>query len=265
MRILCRAFVALVCIAGVTAASSSFLVADEPAKQAVEKKVLPTKEELFTKENIQKLSESLGHFIFKSLDNPFLTLNADAVIKGLKDAKDGKSAPMSEQEYEEMLQKMQEVAFEDMAKNNLKEAEQFLDKNKAKKGIQILENGKLQMEVLKPGSGDKTVDEKSTVKINYDGTYMNGKSFSSSHDMKEPVTINLAQTIPGFKKGLLGMKEGEKRRLYIHPELGYGTSGQLLPNALLIFDVEVVKIEPPAPVPPNVMLEPSAQLPDIKL
>jgi len=37
------------------------------------------------------------------------------------------------------------------------------------------------------------------------------------------------------------MKEGEKRRLFVHPEVGYGTSGQLLPNSLLIFDIEVIK------------------------
>ena len=78
--------------------------------------------DLFTKDNIQKLSESLGHFIYKSLDNPFLTLNADSVMKGLKDAKEGKTAPMTEQQYEELLQKMQEVAFDDMSKTNLKEA-----------------------------------------------------------------------------------------------------------------------------------------------
>lgn len=247
MRTLCRAFVALVCICGVTAVSSSTLFAEEPSKAPVEKKVLPTKAELFTKENIQKLSESLGHFIYKSLDNPFLTLNADGVIKGLKEAKEGKVAPMTEQQYEELLQKMQEVAFDDMSKTNLKEAEQFLEKNKSKKGVQELEAGKLQMEVLAPGSGDEKIDEKSTVKIHYDGTYINGKSFSSSKEMGEPVSITLSQTIPGFKKGMLGMKVGEKRRLFIHPDLGYGTSGQLLPNALLIFEVEAVKIEPPAP------------------
>ena len=39
------------------------------------------------------------------------------------------------------------------------------------------------------------------------------------------------------------MKVGEKRRLFIHPNLGYGTSGQLLPNSLLIFDIELVKVE----------------------
>ena len=37
------------------------------------------------------------------------------------------------------------------------------------------------------------------------------------------------------------MKEGEKRTIYIHPELGYGTSGYLPPNSLLVFEIEVVK------------------------
>lgn len=39
------------------------------------------------------------------------------------------------------------------------------------------------------------------------------------------------------------MKEGEKRRLFVHPDLGYGTSGHLPPNALLIFDIELVKAD----------------------
>ena len=36
------------------------------------------------------------------------------------------------------------------------------------------------------------------------------------------------------------MREGEKRRIYVHPELGYGTAGHLPPNSLLIFDIEVL-------------------------
>ena len=51
----------------------------------------------------------------------------------------------------------------------------------------------------------------------------------------------IKQSIPGFAKGMLGMKEGEKRVLYIHPELAYGLTGQLPPNSLLIFEVEIVK------------------------
>ena len=40
------------------------------------------------------------------------------------------------------------------------------------------------------------------------------------------------------------MKVGELRKIFIHPDLGYGATGQLLPNALLIFEVELVKLNP---------------------
>ena len=53
--------------------------------------------------------------------------------------------------------------------------------------------------------------------------------------------LPIKQSIPGFAKGLVGMKEGEKRILYIHPELAYGLAGHLPPNSLLIFEVEIVK------------------------
>lgn len=255
MRTLCQTLFALVCTCGVTCAPTSYIFSEEVhkkpgvavAEKPVEKKVELSKEELFSKDNIKKLSESLGHFIYKSLDNPFMSMEAESVVKGLQDAKAGKPSPMTEQEYEEMLQKMQEISFAEMGKKNLEQAEQFLKKNKEKKAIQNLEDGKLQIEVLAQGKGSEVVSDKDTVLIHYEGKYIDGKTFSSSHEMGEPISITLSQTIPGFKKGMVGMKIGEKRRLYVHPDLGYGTSGQLLPNALLIFDVEAVKIEPPAP------------------
>lgn len=247
MRMLCRAIFSFVCICGVTQFSGSLLRAEEAQNQTIdqgaEKKKEWTKEELFSQDNVTKLSESLGHFIFKNLDNPLLKLDYASVVKGLQDAHEGKAAPMTEQEYEERLQKIQEISFEEAAKANLQEAEQFLQKNKQKEGVQQLEDGKVQFEVLQPGTGDETVTDTSSVVMHYDGKYLNGKTFSSSREAQEPITIVLSQTIPGFKKGMLGMKLGEKRRLYIHPDLGYGTCGQLLPNALLVFDVEVLKID----------------------
>jgi len=242
MRMLFRAVFSLVCICGVTGVSASAYCA-EGMPQTEEKKQELTREELFSKENVKNLSESLGHFIYKSLDNPLMKLDSDAVVKGLQDAKAGKPAPMTEQEYEERLQKIQEYAFEDMSKANLQEAEQFLEKKKKKEGVCLLEDGKIQYEILEKGSGDEEVKDNSSVQMHYEGKYANGKTFSSSREAKEPITIILAQTIPGFKKGMLGMKTGEKRRLYIHPDFGYGTCGQLLPNALLVFDVEVLKID----------------------
>jgi len=81
--------------------------------------------------------------------------------------------------------------------------------------------------------------------INYTGKYIDGTVFGSSETAGGPITVPIDQTIPGFSKGIVGMKEGEKRRLFVHPDMGYGTTGQLPPNSMLIFDIEVVKATSP--------------------
>ncbi len=213
---------------------------DETKKQ--EKKA-PTKEELFSAQNISKLSETYGHLIQKGLDNPVLKLDFDAVIKGMQDGKAGKPAPMSEQEYEESINQLQEFAYQDLASRNLQEADKFLKDNAKKDGVKEIEPGKLQYLVLKQGNGEVVTEEMRPM-IKYSGQYLDGTVFGSSDAGSGPIAISLKQTIPGFRKGVLGMKVGEKRRIFIHPELGYGTSGQLLPNALLIFEIEVTDVKP---------------------
>lgn len=203
-----------------------------------------TKDELLSPENVIRISQTYGHFIAKNLNNPVLVLNFDAVIDGMKAEKEGNPSPMSEQEYEEAVTQLQEITFQETAAKNLQEAEKFLELNAKNPGVQVLESGKLQILVEKAGTSDETVTETVVPVIHYTGSYANGAVFGSSKDSKEPLSIPLNQTIPGFKKGILGMKVGEVRRIYIHPDLGYGTSGQLMPNALLIFDIELVKTEP---------------------
>lgn len=90
-----------------------------------------------------------------------------------------------------------------------------------------------------------------TVHMNYTGKLEDGTVFDSSVDPKfghvEPLEFQLGagMVIQGWDKGILGMKEGEKRTLTIAPELGYGERGAgnvIPPNATLIFDVELVSI-----------------------
>src|SRR5581483_728297 len=145
---------------------------DEPAKKQ------PTKEELFSPQSISKLSETYGYLIEKSLENPILKLNMDEVIKGMQDAKAGKSAPMTEEEYEEAISLIQEYAFQDMAAKNLNEAEKFLSENAKKSGVVVVEPGKLQYMVLQPGKGE-TVAEGMLPSIKYTGKYIDGNVFGS--------------------------------------------------------------------------------------
>ena len=88
------------------------------------------------------------------------------------------------------------------------------------------------------------------VHVNYKGTLEDGTEFDSSFKRSAPFVfqIGLRQVILGWEKGLMGMKVGGKRTIKIPPELGYGSKGAgnlIPPNAVLIFDVEIVNTFPP--------------------
>lgn len=191
-------------------------------------------------ENIQLISEAFGNFIGRNLNSPGVQFDLESIIKGIRNGASGKPSPMTDQEYEQAMHKLQEKAYETLSKDNLSAANEFMKLNAQKEGVVQIEPGKLQYTTLTEGHGD-VVAAHSTPLIQYTGKYLDGTVFGSSKEVGGPIAIPLDQTIPGFSKGLLGMKEGEQRRLFIHPDLGYGTLGNLPPNALLIFDIEVVK------------------------
>lgn len=186
---------------------------------------------------IGKISEAFGHLIGKNLENIGVQLDMHQVIKGLQDAVAGKNAPMTEVECIQAISSVQEKVFKKHAEQNLQTAEKFLSKNAVEAGMVVLENGKVHYKVEKEGTGVAIEDHFSPM-IRYVGKFVDGSSFSAS---KEDELLSLDETIPGLKAGLIGMKEGEKRTVYIHPDLGYGTQGFLPPNSLLAFEIEVVK------------------------
>ena len=204
-------------------------------------------DDTISKADIQKVSEAFGNFIGRNLKAPGVSFDLDSIIKGMRDGYAGKPSPMSDKEYEAMMGKIQQQAFKQMTTENLKAANEFLDKNYKADKVVVVVPGKLQYVINQEGTG-AVVEPNFAPQINYVGKFIDGTSFGSSKDAGGPITIPLDKTIPGFSKGIVGMKEGEKRTLYVHPDLGYGTTGHLPPNSLLIFEIEVVKANAPEQV-----------------
>jgi len=104
----------------------------------------------------------------------------------------------------------------------------------------------MKIEKLKFGTGPspKSGD---TVIVHYTGWLTDGKKFDSSVDRNEPFEFVLGQgqVIAGWDEGVASMQTGDKVRLTIPPEKGYGAvgyPGAIPPNATLIFEVELLSI-----------------------
>ncbi|KAI7874472.1 hypothetical protein K492DRAFT_41297 [Lichtheimia hyalospora FSU 10163] len=112
------------------------------------------------------------------------------------------------------------------------------------KGLQIGVKKRVPAEEcqIRSRDGDK-------LSMHYTGTLFDtGEKFDSSIDRNQPLqfTLGVGQVIKGWDQGLKNMCIGEKRRLVIPPELGYGDrgAGSAIPGgATLVFEVELVDIK----------------------
>lgn len=108
------------------------------------------------------------------------------------------------------------------------------------------------MQILNEGTG-AVAEKGKTVTVHYTGWLENGAKFDSSVDRAQPFsfTLGAGQVIEGWDSGVAGMKVGEKRKLHIPPEFGYGPDGikdptgkpVIPPNATLIFEVELLDVK----------------------
>jgi len=96
-----------------------------------------------------------------------------------------------------------------------------------------------------PGTGKEITSIEDTITADYTGALAsNGTIFQSSLDSGQPFTTKLSGVIPGWQKGMIGMKEGGTRRMVIPAEQAYGPQSQegIPANSDLVFDVTLRKL-----------------------
>ncbi len=199
-----------------------------------------------------QISYGMGVDMGRNFKRLALDVDMQQLLKGIQDGYQGQTLAIPENElrkimsaYQNELKDKQAAAIKQALLANQAEGAAFLVANAKKDGVVSLPSG-LQYKILKPGHGKKPTDKNSVV-CNYRGTLLNGSEFDSSERVGKPVQFNVSDIIPGWQEALKLMQEGAKWQLFIPPQLAYGTRGagrDIGPNAALIFDIELIRVEP---------------------
>jgi FKBP-type peptidyl-prolyl cis-trans isomerase len=180
-----------------------------------------------------------------------LRFDYKAFADGFKDFNEANETRITQEKAIELinaafnkLQAMDEERFSLEGTKNREEGEAYMAENAARSGVTTTASG-LQYEVVKQGSGAKPGPYDS-VRVNYEGTLIDGTVFDSSYEDGQPIEFMLDAVIPGWTEGLQLMNEGSTYRFVIPSDLAYGPygSGPIPPEATLIFTVELLSVIP---------------------
>jgi FKBP-type peptidyl-prolyl cis-trans isomerase FklB len=213
-----------------------------------------------------RVSYAIGMSMGRTLQRQGVEVDADLVARGVNDVLSGPTLLTSEQMQEtltafqkEFAAKQQKMREEAAAKNKA-EGEAFLATNKNNPGVITLPDG-LQYKVITNGSGTVPTPN-DVVTVNYRGTLIDGTEFDSSINRGKPAQFPVGNVIPGWTEALTQMKVGSKWQVFVPSKLAYGERGRpgIPPNAVLIFEVELLSTEHSNPSPPASRVSTNAPL-----
>ena len=187
-------------------------------------------------------------------DQGGIKLSAEQANKAVADVLDGKmdeekikALSSTLEQFQQKVIAQEQAKMEAIAKKAQEEGDKYRADYAKGKDVKTTKSG-LLYKVENAGKGD-AIKASDTVKVHYTGKLPSGKVFDSSVERGQPVEFQLSQVIPGWTEGLQLVKKGGKIQLVIPPELGYGKQGagaSIPPNSTLIFDVEVLDVNPKA-------------------
>lgn len=214
---------------------------------------------LTLKTDKEKASYAIGMNMGEGMRKQSVEVDPAILLRGLKDGLAGGKKLLTDEEARTVLialqnevRKQQQEKFQAQSEANKKAGDTFLAANKAKEGVVALPSG-LQYKVLQEGSGEKPAAT-DTVNVNYKGTLLDGTEFdSSAKHGSQPAQFQVNRLTRGWVEALQLMPVGSKWQLFVPPDLGYGQrgtpDGSIGPNSTLVFEVQLVSIQPKPPAP----------------
>lgn len=192
------------------------------------------------------LSDKIFSQISNNLKDLSIDIEIDSFAQGLNDGLLGKEK-FSKEEIKVLLKAFFDVVNEKRLAINdkkIKESsklnQEFLEKNAAKEGVVTTSSG-LQYEIIKQSDKAERASSDSTVHINYTGYLIDGTVFDQGKDAE----LKLDLVVPGFAEAVSLMTVGSTYKIYIKPELGFGSVDlpNIPMNSLLIFTVELLSVD----------------------
>lgn len=185
-------------------------------------------------------------------------LSVDAVVRGLKEGLAGKTLGADDKEHAmQLVRSGRDV----LAERNHAAARDYLAQNAKGPGVTTIDSG-LQYQVIDAGEAKSASPlPGDRVTVHYRGRLIDGTEFDSSDAHAQAASFNVNSVIKGWREALLLMKPKAKWRLFIPPELAYDLNSPpaIPPGSALIFDVELLKIEPAPVMAPQAPKAPKVQ------
>ena len=178
----------------------------------------------------------------ENLFGPGETFNKSNYISGFRDGMLDNWKIMTFDEADETSNRLYEYLSQRQYDKVKEENAAYLEKKAKEDGVVKTASG-LLYQVIKLGDGGPKPTADSDVEVRYRGELIDGTVFDES---TTPITLNLGSVIKGWTEGLQLMSVGDKYRLFIPYDLGYGeqgAGGDIKPYSTLIFEVELVSIK----------------------
>jgi FKBP-type peptidyl-prolyl cis-trans isomerase FkpA len=191
----------------------------------------------------QKTLYSVGIIMAQPLSVLSLTPDEFAIVQqGMADATMGKPLQVDMEGYRKKAQDLAAARRDAHGQKMAALGKEYLDKAAQEKGAVKTASGVIYQS-LKEGNGvsPKGSDK---VKVNYRGTFVDGKEFDNSFLRAKPIEFPLSNFIKCWSEGVQMMKQGGKAKLVCPPETAYGnkSSGLIPANATLAFEIELLEV-----------------------